>query len=189
MSNIVIIFPPGLGGNHVLNLFSTDKKFQMKDLAGHYESSTELNAHFNLKHNLDEVDFSSIKSKTENLLCGHLGELLEAEADSNFTNLQSKIYVLIDCPANNKLAINRFLGKNKLNNYFQFEQKKLYQRVNIEKITGHKDIMVLPSDFIFVNSPKFILQFAKHKLGLALQEQQCEKLHQHWYRKILEKWK
>ena len=68
-------------------------------------------------------------------------------------------------------------------------EKSLIAKVNIEKITGHKDIIILPSDFIFVDSPKFILQFAKHKLGLELQEEQCERLHQHWYRKILEKWK
>ena len=171
--NVITIFSPGLGGNHLANMISTDPRFHNRISVKDYLESTGTDAHFSSLQNLNNLN--KLRQTDNNVLCGHLGEFIWTDT-SRFKNLQ---IVLIETPKDGmSVAYQRWQDYSQINLYYQAEQGVLYSRDVIERITGITDINCMPSESLFnKTAPIEILQEMNYNIDV----EQCTKMHTHWF--------
>jgi len=175
--NVIIIFSPGLGGNHLANMISTDPRFHNRTSVKDYLESTRADAHFSSLQNLNNLD--ELQQTDNNVLCGHLGEFIWTEYMAITSRFKSLQIVLIETPKDHtSVAYQRWQDYSQMNSYFQAEQGVLYSQDVIERITGITDMNFMPSESLFnKTAPIEILQ----EMNYNIDAEQCTKMHTHWF--------
>ena len=184
--NIVIIYPPGAGGNHLLNLLSThsacNPRFESQDYYTdlytfycHAVNDTHLSRQERLKYfgDLVEVNFSIElltqyqQSNRVNLFAGHLGDFLRVQPQLNY--LDNRHYIIFGLPeATDPLTERIKLYSQAYNSRLYSEIKALYSADVIQRLTLSSNVHVLNlRDFVTVNSVSFT-NFIENLLGPGL---------------------
>ena len=182
--NIFVLFSPGLGGNHVANLLSTDKRYATKATAKDYSNHKGLDAHIILG-NLDNLDNTNYNFG--NIFCGHFGEFYWAHLKNKISKYQNRQIILIDLPKNkDSMAFKRYKKYSNLNNFFIKEQQSLYSLYTIEKIFNETDIFNISSEIIFDNLVDKFYNYANQEMNFNLDYNECSEMHKIWINKIKE---
>lgn len=140
--NIIIIYPPGAGGNHLLNLLSThsacvprfdsnDYYTELYNFYCHAVNDTHLSRQERLKYfgDLVEVNFTIEnlsryqQSNRVNLFAGHLGDFLSIQPQLNY--LDNRHYIVFGLPnAQHPLT-------ERIKQYSQAYNSRLYSEIKI----------------------------------------------------------
>ena len=180
--NIFVLFSPGLGGNHVANLLSTDNRYKTRANSNDYQSHKEQNAHIIL-NNLDNLP--KVKENFGNIFCGHFGEYYWQALRKNLARFKNRQIIIIELPKdNNSLAFKRYKKYTKLNEYFIEEQRSLYSFYSIEQFFKENDLFSVPSEMIFNNSVNKFYDYANQEMNFNLDYSECNKMHNIWINKI-----
>lgn len=197
--NLIIIFHPGLGGNHLRNLISLNSAITQTDsnrLITQYQQNTihTKTAHFNTKYenlrreSLDEDQLTN--SQVINILCGHLGEHIWANDILN--KLEKRLYLIITPPENlTSKSYQRMVQFNSgiCNNYVYHETCTLYNLENISKLfeVPLHDISTIGADILFSPNLTELFNFLSNELSLTFSESEvttCAKIHKIWWDSI-----
>lgn len=177
--NIIVLFSPGLGGNHVANLISTDKRFEKRATLEQYKNHNERNAHFYTEQNAIFIKKNLLK-----VHCLHLGSFLW-HCDAIKQNLSDFVLLVINIPNQNTSAYTRYVSfNNNLPYYLVEEQKTLYSHDNLMKLTQHKDFHFISSEIIFSENIDAFINFTHTQMGITVDVATCKSMHHYWYSKI-----
>lgn len=185
--NIFVIFPPGLGGNHLANLLSTDSRFVTRSNSEDYSRHKENNAHTSPLQNLNIDDIDSILDNTSNIFCGHFGESYWLEINRRLKKFKNKQFVIVTMPETQcSIAYRRYYKRNHtLSNYYIEEQRSLYTPLSIERMFNQIDIFVIrPEELLFTDSVDRLNSFAVSEMAMFLDRDECSKMHQIWINMI-----
>jgi hypothetical protein len=180
--NIFIFFAPGLGGNHISNLLSTDSRFGQRLAVSEY-LNIKQNAHHAEVINTSIID--KLDPTANNVVCGHFGEYIwKKEYISHFVNKQALIVTLpLD---RNTLASLRHEEWVTHNGYMRQEQHTLYQPQSIASMFGITDCFSIDvNELLFTSSIDDFLLFTEDHMGLKLNINDCKNMHLQWYNKIV----
>jgi hypothetical protein len=201
--NLIIIFHPGLGGNHLKNLISLNHTIcqtNTTELLNQYQSVSKLgNAHFsqilNLRKDQLSKNLNMLKTSSGiNLLCGHLGEHIWVK--DILDNLEKRLYLILapskDLSTKSHQRICKVNPALKDGGYFYHEICTLYNIENISKLYGipYHDISVIDADILF--SPKLdqLFEFLSEEFLLIFSDSEknnCNKIHKLWWESLCEK--
>lgn len=161
-----IVYPPGLGGNHLANLISLSKQYTYNvDYNKYYQTSK--NAHF------------AIKGQKQSISLHHFGS-------NNIQNYNCNNFLCIAIPETNQLAINRFNRYN--NNTFLAHTKQdiclIYKQHILEKIyPGNWNTIF--SDVLFDTNAKKLITQIENKLEIVIKNKYFAfKIHNAWIRNL-----
>ena len=184
-SNIFILFAPGLGGHHVANMLSTDKRFMQRATLSDYENHLKKRSDAHIK--IDVNNDLMLSNDQNKVLLLHFGTLIwDYEKVKKFKNRK---ILIIEFPKNkNTLAFKRFADYNKnfyLNNKYMFqEQRLLYSQCIIEKLVSEKDFFNIESEKIFDDNFDFIYDFVLNTMNLNIDYNLCKNMHDKWINTI-----
>jgi hypothetical protein len=112
--NLFVIFPPGLGGNHLANILSLDPKFSKRFDVDRYDQRRP-NAHHAYMQNLDcvyvEKNLETLKNQN-NVFCGHLVEYMTMKLQGLTDHFKDKVFFMIQMPQKTETAYKRLEGQN-----------------------------------------------------------------------------
>ncbi len=156
MTNLFILFAPGLGGNHLANLFSLDSKFQTRFTEETYKdihNQVVTNDVFPVHISLQNISVNSIKKilptlvNRNNVMCGHWLEYVWLKQSPLIKYFPNRTFCVIQMPdIDSSLAAKRF--KNHCSDpmpWIYYELELLYKVENIAKLIDEDD-----SDFYHV---------------------------------------
>lgn len=196
--NLMIVFPAGLGGNHLMNLISLTSAITQTSpntLIAKYEQNTThtKTAHFGEFNNLqiDTLNIDKLKSSQEiNLLCGHLGGYIWA--NDILTTLEKKLYLIIT-PSENLLSksYQRMVKFNPgiAEPYIYHETCTLYNIENVSKLLNipHQDISTISADILFSPNLNNLFNFLSDEFLLTFSSDgiaNCTNIHKIWWESI-----
>jgi hypothetical protein len=184
--NIIVLFAPGLGGNHLANIISTDSRFQPRTSVKTYQENTTSNAHFYNIQNLDLTALPDIDCDKNHVLCGHWGEYYWAKIHNHLTRLPNRQLIIIKVPVIGSLAYDRMLKYTRLtvNQYLVEEQRSLYSMDVIEKCMQEHDLVEVTTELMFCENIDSILAFLSDQMDLNLDPLVCKAMHKVWFEKI-----
>ena len=179
--NIFVLFSPGLGGNHVANILSTDTNQFTIRFNDHTYLSSQKNAHTNYKNLQDVSKYDNIKN---NILCGHWGEMYWLKIHNLIDKFKNRQVLILEIPKKDTLAYQRFIEHTKLQEYFIEEQRSIYSIELIQSSLNEKDFFVFPSEKIFAEDISEFLDFAKEEMNINVDRKLCYNIHKLWMSKI-----
>ena len=176
--NVFVIFAPGLGGNHLANMIATDPRFKSRATIEQYQAAKKY-AHHSGMQNLTNLQ---IDSYDNNVFCGHFGELCWLDRRL-FEPIQA---VIIDIPRDkNSFAYKRFQIVNNVffNEYIIEEQRILYTRGTIRKVTGIRDSYAISAESVVTNNSPVDLLIG---MNYNVDKEICEQMHTEWIKHNLD---
>jgi hypothetical protein len=191
--NIIGISPCYMGGHHLANMISTDNQFVKRIQENSYEN-LEINAHV-VEKNLGQLHPELYADITENLqnylsqsnvINSHLGMFCKFKISGMLDLFPNKKYYLIEFPKNYELDI--FFRKRSYkhrdmayNNFgYYYNEFKNTHHIDIVKSIVGDDILSIPSELIFTNDPKNLIELLNKSLMLDLDYNLIKKLHEKW---------
>lgn len=184
--NIFVFFPPGLGGNHVTNMLSTDLQFSSRRSVEDYKTIS------NDAHNPDIINNTNmdlLDPTASNVICGHFGSYMwYLDSLQKFSNTQALILTLPKDTNNSAYArLKQFQDYDSFsNNYLYSEQVTLYTTMGVQRMFEIHDCFELDaSQMIFNRNIDNFLDFTKYSMGLELNQSDCKQMHSNWYKKII----
>ena len=183
INNIVTVFAPGCGGNHVANLISTDYRLKDRFKINDYKDNTNK-AHYSPILTKENVDIKKILHESGS----YVTHFFEYPAGVGFVKLLKKKFVFITMPEEGSKGYHRMckLYPQYKNNYFYHEMKSLYTKENFIKLNNlNEELVSISGNELFENKLfiNYLLEETK-KLGLLLNKQICEQIHSFWLSKI-----
>jgi len=174
VKNVFVLFAPGLGGNHLANLISTDSRFQSRTTLDNYKNSNTKYAHH---YDIENLNIENkIQDYSGNVLCGHWGEFYWLGKSRDMFPM--KQIVIIEVPKyKNTFAYKRFQKYNNLDDYMWQEQRTLYSMEVVEKCFGIKDIWTISSEEV-INEVCCIDSLKD--MNYDVDEKLCNEMHQIW---------
>jgi hypothetical protein len=179
MSHVIIVFPPGAGGNHLKNL--VNKRLSVEKLLDLYTRESTVHAR-------PGNNFNSIELLEEKLTHGHFGEVMSYQ--SLVKSLEDKKFVIIspDTPEDRQLLFRRReqLGSAyscySLNGYFDGEQVFLYEPFMYHYYfnTAMENIMNISVHEFYKEDITDVLERLSYFLQIDLDFNLCNKLHDIW---------
>lgn len=183
--NIIILFAPGLGGNHLANMLSTDARFQSRTSIRNYQDSDASNAHFYDLQNLDLNYLADIDSTKSHVLCGHWGEYYWAKLHKQILALPNRQLVIMKVPVIGSTAYDRMIKYTNLTaHYLIEEQRSLYSMDVVGKIMEESDLIEIESELLFCLNSEAVLAPLSKDLALDLDLEMCRGMHALWYDKM-----
>lgn len=183
--NIIILFAPGLGGNHLANIISTDPRFQPRASVMSYQDSTTANAHFYDIQNLDLSALIDIDRDKSHVLCGHWGEYYWAKIHNHLTQLINRQLVIMRVPGVGSLAYDRMIKyTNLISHYLIEEQRSLYTMDVVGKCMQEQDLAEVTTELMFSENIDGMLAGLSEQLALDLDLPACRAMHAIWLEKI-----
>jgi hypothetical protein len=180
--NIFVLYSPGLGGNHVANLLSTDSRYLTKATSIDYANHNKPNAHI-IMGNLENV--KNAKSIKNNIFCGHLNEFHNLYTENIICKFDNRQIIIIDFPKSfDCLAYKRYAKYSKLKGYFSAEQKMLYSPEIFNKLFNETDFFTVPAEIIFNDSIDSFFDYANYEMNFNLDYTECFQMHNIWIQKI-----
>lgn len=202
--NLFVIFPAGLGGNHLANLISTLPQFEPRDdyddvvadLTTQYTDfffrSEHINAHFSKLQNLQPeyiIRHSEwlANSKRINLFCSHLKEYRYACSDGLIDPFKNRKFILITYPRKNEIALARM--KNgpwssgdlaSASDYDVSNFIRYLSKFDSTEVTEDSPILILDGDKFFTSDGMdHIIEILSPHLGEF--PKSCRMMHEFWY--------
>jgi len=166
--NLFIIYPPGLGGNHLANIISMDDNYLQRSELADYNNN-QRDAHFskikNLKLDVIKENIDILK-KGNNVLCGHCGEYLWFKDDPFFNSdlFKNKKFCVINPPKSiNSLAYQRLIKVLPVyeSPYFFQECSTLYSIKYLSKLFDESDWFFVDSELLFTDDVNLLLDDLK----------------------------
>ena len=181
--NLIILFPPGLGGNHLRNIIMINSIFSdeslIKDIERYYD---EVTTNYNFAHyrerSLHRDVVENYINSDNNLLCGHIAEYMWAS--DILENLPKKLFLTIDFEkiAKESAEFSRMLKSNPSieNSYFFQEQATIYNLSTVAKLTNSDEIdhYRIDSSLLFTRSIDGLLDFLSRELELTYTDEQIK---------------
>jgi hypothetical protein len=175
-----VIFAPGMAGNHLANIISTDAKFISRVSDNFYLNLDKNNAHPPGGKIVEAVDRNQI-------LCFHLSEFiwnqhvyLNADADIKF--------LVVEFPpaTRTKLLIDRI---QKLYPYYQNqflleELSTMYSVDSVRALLKCDDITPLPADLIFNPNSTQLVEYLQTQYELKFDPDKVQKMQSAWINMI-----
>ena len=181
------MFPPGFGGNHLLNLLGLYSGLYQANDISHFYNNSEINVHDDVcnlqkQHVHDEMK----KHKDLLLLCGHIGEYLFL--DNFFSRLKNKRFITFNWTDADLLRLNDRLRVLRYDmfadGYFSNEQRSLYDVRTVSKLVGQsqQDIAVVNLDQFIALDNIELLETITSTMGIPMgyNADICAKLHSKW---------
>lgn len=183
--NIIVLFAPGLGGNHLANMISTDARFQSRASESNYQTSASANAHFYHVQNLDLGALADIDTTKSHVLCGHWGEYYWAKLHKHILILPNRHVVIMKVPTVGSTAYDRMIKYTNLTaQYLIEEQRSLYTMDVVGKIMDEFDLTEIESELLFCETVETVLESLSKQLALNLDLEICRNMHTFWYDKM-----
>ena len=186
-SFVFILFPPGFGGNHFLNLLGLYSGLSQPDEIIPLYHTKEINVHNDVCNLQRQHIANELQKKKDTLLfCGHIGEYLFSE--NFFSRFKDKRFITFNWTDADLQKLNDRLGSlnYKLfdDSYFREEQRSLYDAKNISKLVDcdHDDIAIVNLHDLISSDPVSLLDAVATKVRLpkGLSEDACISLHAKW---------
>ena len=189
MSQVIISFPPGAGGNHLKNLLSLDKNNIDKIYSESRTVHSQPGSNFKIAQAYDEA--GNIK---ECVLHGHFGEVMSHRDEIKTWPNPKFILISPDTYADRQLLHARWkkLGPAyqnfKLGNYYDGEQVFLYEPfIFRDCFATHMDnIMNISISEWFIEDISAVLDKISKFLQIDLNINECQRLHKLWCNKNLD---
>lgn len=187
MSTILIIFPPGAGGNHLRNVVISCLK-QNSNIASVYSKKTATK-HARVGHNLqlEDIEYAMAHDEQVNVLHGHFGEIMSYQ--TQIRSIADKKFVILcpDTAQDRKLLNNR---RRKLHQqdifseegYFDQEQVFLYEPFMYHWYfqVSMDNIMNIPISEWFVRDIDRVLDRLSWLLKINVDKTSIGHLHHSW---------
>lgn len=188
-TNIVVIYPPGAGGNHLANMLSTADGFQARCAVEDYQK--HMTDHAEILPSTTAISVENISNFDEtknNVLCSPLMLQYWLHIHGLRENFKNRKIIIITVPNDKKsLAYKRYRfwkkDNNSLSEYYYQEQCSLYTQEMVEKILGDNDIFVLNSEHFFTDNLSCVYRLADD-LVLSYKKVVFEKMHKLWLSNI-----
>ena len=187
MPAVLIMFPPGSGGNHLRNLISTAYTDLVSELNKFYDLD-KRSVHLNPGDNLDRKLLMQTlhKKSTTCLLHGHFGEF--ASVRDQIQQLEHKKFIVISPDTIKDRALlwqrQRMLGETQFDaeSYFGGEQVFLYEPSMLQYYfnTSMDDFMHISITDWFVSDITPVIDRINWCLQINLDVDLCMQLHQQW---------
>jgi hypothetical protein len=187
--NLILIFPPGAGSNHVANMLSTCTGFMphfesddyIGDLNRRYLDADSIH-HFRPNPNVTttwlEENIPRLKlSAGINILVAHFGEFLGIRY--LLDSLPSVHAMVFELPDYHELPSRVFFHGLRNYNYFYSEQKSMYQRHVIRQLCINSTVGAIQYTDLFTPS----LTRLEHELGVKFPDI-CATWHTLWYNRV-----
>ena len=185
--NLFVIFPPGLGGNHLANLISLNEPWAPRCTIQQY-GNVVADAHFAGTSNLQVdslLENVNSLSKQNNVFCGHAAEYIWFTERLDVKNLfPNRKYVIVNFPRNNQLAFARLQQHSLLfqkHDYILGELATLYRSKSLELLYGESDWFYADSDLLFSPDVSEILtQLSSQGINISMSKDIAQDLHSKW---------
>ena len=152
--NLFIVYPPGLGGNHLMNLLGLDSRYHSDVDYSRYFNGRLDNAHFT--QNIDSRSINSHEFSIDkiNIIPMHLASYLWFcnDPESSKPVFQHRKFCLITMPSDkNSLAAKRLTATcpNYRVEYLYEETRTLYSVQYLSKLFNQHDWFILDSELLF----------------------------------------
>ena len=183
--NVVILFAPGLGGNHLANMLSTSAEFESRCSVSDYLQSRSQDAHFSPAKNLQIATLGDKLSSPGHIVCGHWAEYYWLQLTCGIESNVHDQLLVIKLPSASSLAWQRFFKYSSLSStYLIEEQRSLYSIEIIGRLFTNKDIFEVESDRLFDPDINWLIEFAAKDMGIQLDRDQCRHMHQIWHARL-----
>jgi hypothetical protein len=146
--NIFVLFAPGLGGNHLSNIFSLDSSYRPRITDRVYDDQKKT-AHIEIQN----INLSSIEKNLDklvdqnNVLCGHWSEYVCLKESNFIQHFPNRTFCVIQMPEVGSELCNRFFNWNKnLPPWLFNEITLLYKKEHVTKLIGESD-----SPFVYIH--------------------------------------
>jgi hypothetical protein len=170
-NNLVIMYFPGTGGNHLANLIAVSKQYTYNvDYAKYFCPNKKINAHYR-----DNNDFS--------IFLYHFGSADEDNLQK-IVNTPNSQFIVIGFPENNQLAWKRIKHFNKLNiidYHFFHDLTKIYKQQYLEKIYPRNWNTIFADDLFSSNNTGQLLNDLEYKLNIDIVDKDFAiSIHNQW---------
>ena len=187
MPTVVIVFPPGGGGNHLKNIISLGYSIPI-DVDQAYKSGT-VGAHTDSSYNIrsDQVANAIANPTGINILHGHFGEIMSFQ--NELREISDKKFVLISpyTAEDRRLVDYRrsLLWFTKLDPYFDNEQVFLYECFMYHYYfnTSFDNIMNITVSELFAKDISQVVERINQFLEINIDVGHISELHNKWIKK------
>ena len=191
--NIFIIFAPGLGGNHLANIFSFDNNYRTRIENDTYEKN-QKNAHVKLQN----IDLKSMRENFDqlvgrnNVFCGHWSEYVYFKESDLNQHFQNRSFCVIQPPQKNSPFYHRLLHvtlpyHNKgTDPWLISEFIMLYKRENITKLINEVEshfVYIQPEMLIDKNIKELVNYVNNQGLNIHPDIEKAQACHNLWLSK------
>ncbi len=184
---MIVVFPPGGGGNHLKNIISTGYDLPV-DVEHAYQPNT-VGAHIASSYNIgsDQVDQVINNPKDNHVLHGHFGEIMSFQ--NEIRSIDNKKFILIspETVEDRKLVEYRrtLLKFTPLDMYFDNEQVFLYECFMYHYYFGAEfdDIMNISIGELFARDISGVIERLNQFLQINVDSQQVLDWHNKWIKK------
>ena len=189
--NLFVIYPPGLGGNHLANLLSLDRRFATRFDLESYEQAVPQ-AHFS---NIREIDLDQIiknldQLKTQsNVFNGHYLEYLKFRGSDLYEHFPDKKFLAMGIPDPDTFAFTRMTRGNPTahTTYLLREITSLYKIDNLMMVCHETDRpwYDISSNLLFdPDISKLFKDLAQQGLEMDIDMALIQDLHTKWFNRL-----
>lgn len=153
---LFIVYPPGLGGNHLMNLLSLDQRYHSDIDYSQYLKDRSENAHFtqNIELRLPQIRSQDFSLDKINIIPTHLASYLWFcdNPESAKPEFAHRKFCLINMPANrDSMAYKRFISVCPTydEEYVYEETRTLYSLQYLKRLFDQHDWFILDSELLF----------------------------------------
>jgi len=180
-NNLIIMFFPGLGGNHLANIISISKEYKnfKVDRSQYFNPSKKSNAHYNNANSI------SSNINTDNyIFLYHFGTADEDNIKKIIDTSTNYQFLVIGFPQKNQLAFKRMERKNEvdLRKYFiRYDLERLYKQQFLEKYYPGKWCTIFADDLFSNQNIEQFLTDLENKLEINILDRELAiSIHNRW---------
>jgi hypothetical protein len=188
LKNLFVLYAPGLGGNHISNMLSTDPMFNSRSSPEHYDPNSVNAHHYCLKISPEIIKTHIEELSTQNnILCGHWGNYYWLRQHGLEKHFPNRTILLVTPPKTNTIAFARLveLVTAYTNEYFYKEMSILYTVETMKLLFNEDDFLTIDSELIFQKSINKFIEFASTNYNLTLDVDECKQMHCIWFNNII----
>jgi len=185
--NIFVLFYPGLGGNHLANMLSTDSTFLPRGSIEQYQQAKDKpHVHFSPIKNLTVQQIQQVDIGISHVFCGHWAEYNWCRLNHAIDRIPNRQILIVKIPDKQTAAHQRMVKYTcQLTDYLHEEQRSLYSIDVIQRMFGEHDIFEMDTDLFFQPSVTGFLDFAQDEMAIGLDRTRCQSMHDIWYNRMV----
>jgi len=173
-SPLIIMFPPGLGGNHLANVIS---------LSGQYEFEVNFDKYFNESNHAHFNNHGKPKDSDISIFLNHFGSADDDDIERLVAEYNC-IFLVIGMPnSNDSVACHRFLSYNNLVEPVHIIEdiKKIYKSNFLSKIYTGRWETVLSDDMFDISKAEAFINELEEKLEITFPNKEfAVTIHKKW---------
>lgn len=175
----VILYAPGMGGNHLANLVSTAQGFDPRFAKDFYSQ--------NYPHAHSAKDRFSINANKHSVMAMHMAEYHWNKQKINAVSRGVKVITLEFVPGDMRdlwwkraCALYPFY----LDTYLSHELSYIYSFDHVQHLFNHRDITPIKVPMLFDQDVTALLSTLTQNFQLDFDAGFCQQIHESWYREI-----